>query len=255
MFPVTLGWLIGKLSTQRNDMKTKFIQYIHLVVLATVLSFVTGCGSSNQRSIDLAENVRLEMVRLPNNLWFGKYEVTQLQWKAVIGGNGNRSKFKNPSNPKENVSWDDCQAFLKKLNALPSVKDRGLTFRLPTEEEWVYACRAGATGDYCKLANGTEITKDTLGQIAWFEDNAHGETHPVGQKLPNAFGLYDMHGNVWEWTSTEWTSTVLDECRVILGGSWNCSARDCESFNRDRASPSRESSVLGFRLCAGYRAD
>ena len=85
------------------------------------------------------------------------------------------------------------------LNSMPEVKKSGLTFRLPTEKEWEYACRAASTGDYCKLADGTEITKGTLGDVAWYEDNSGKKTHPVGQKKPNAFGLHDMHGNVLEW--------------------------------------------------------
>ncbi len=130
------------------------------------------------------------------------------------------------------------------------MKKSGLTFRLPTAEEWEFACRAGATGDYCKLANGTEITKDTLGQVAWFDANSGSETHPVGQKQPNAFGLYDMHGNMWEWTST-----AVDELRVDRGGSWCSSAGNCESSFRNGHSPSYRHYDLGFRLCASGKAD
>ena len=112
-----------------------------------------------------------DMVEIPDRcLLMGKYEVTQAQWEAVMGENP--SLFKGADNPVENISWDDCQKFLKKLNEIPSVKESGLTFRLPTEEEWKYACRAGATGDYCKLADGTETSESTLGQVAWFKDNS-----------------------------------------------------------------------------------
>ena len=162
----------------------------------------------------------------------------------------NPSSFKGANNPVENVSWYDCQDFLRKLNALPAVKKSGLLFRLPTEEEWEYACRAGATGKYCLLADGTEMTEDTLGRVAWFKDNADGKTHPVGQKKPNAFGLYDMHGNVWEWTST-----ADGEFRVDRGGGWFSSARFCESSDRLWNSPSDRGYGLGFRLCASGRAD
>ena len=106
-------------------------------------------------------------------------------------------------NPVENVSWNDCQEFLKKLNAMPAIKETGLVFRLPTEEEWEYACRAGSSGDFCRLANGTEITEETVGLIAWCQLNANGKTHPVGQRRPNAFGLYDIYGNVGEWCQDE----------------------------------------------------
>ena len=191
-------------------------------------------------TVFIAKNLVENMVEIPGRSFLmGKYEVTQAQWEAVMGKNP--SGFKGPDNPVENVSWDDCQEFLKKLNALPSVKKSGLVFRLPTEGEREYACRAGATGDYCKLANGTEITKSTLGRVAWFDDNSGGKTHPVGQKLPNAFGLYDMHGNVWEWTSTA-------DGEDRRGGSWHDSARFCESSNRIR--PFAAFATLGFRLCA-----
>ena len=191
----------------------------------------------------------LLMVPIPGkNYRMGKYEVTQALWKAVMGEN--RSWFKGANNPVENVSWDDCQEFLRKLNTLPSVKASGMTFRLPTEEEWEYACRARATGDYCKLASGTEITEDTLGQVAWYTGNSNDRTHPVGQKKPNAFGLYDMHGNVWEWTST--ADGGKRRCR---GGGWCFSGGDCEASNRLRFSPSYRDNYLGFRLCASGRAD
>ena len=213
-----------------------------LVACAVVAGIVCGLSSrkkTNAKAIQLPGGVVLEMQLIPSGLWFGKYEVTQAQWESVMG-----------NNPVELVSWDECQEFLEKLNAFPSVKKSGLTFRLPTEEEWEYACRAGATGDYCKLANGTEITKDTLGQVAWFNDNSDDQTHPVGRKQPNAFGLYDRHGNVMEWTST-----ADGENRVLRGGGWRNSAWICESSLRSRDSPSHRDRYLGFRLCASGRAD
>ena len=120
--------------------------------------------------------------------------------------------------------------------------------------------RAGATGKYCKLADGTEITEDTLGEVAWFADNSGYETHPVGQKEPNAIGLYDMHGNVWEWTATacdeDGTVDVADGGnRVFRGGSWISSARDCGSSARGLSSPSYRRRTIGFRLCASGRAE
>ena len=212
------------------------------------------------KSVSLSGSVVIELRSVPGNLWFGQYEVTQAQWEAVMGENP--SRFKGANNPVEEVSWDDCQEFLKKLNALPSVKKNGLTFRLPTDAEWEAACRAGATGKYCLLADGTEITEDTLGRVAWFKDNADSKTHPVGQKKPNAFGLYDMHGNVWEWCQEELETVAswakgksYEHDRVFRGGCWLGSAGYCESSNRDGVSPSNRFIHLGFRVCASGRAD
>ncbi len=176
----------------------------------------------------------------------GKYEVTQAQWQAVMGENP--SHFKGWNNPVENVSWDDCQEFLKKLNALPAVKESGLVFRLPTAKEWEYACRAGSKGDYCKLADGTEITGRTLGEVAWYEDNSSRKTHPVGQKKPNAFGLYDMHGNVWEWCEDR--SSGGDSHRVGRGGCWYYDSSGCTAGARCSSAPGRRDFNLGFRLAA-----
>ena len=234
--------------------------FLFALLCATVLS--AGCGSesssessssksSSPKSIQIAPGVSLEMVRLPNGIWMGRTEVTQAQWEAVMGENP--SHFRGLENPVETVSWDDCQEFLRRLNALPSVKDSGLTFQLPTEEEWEYACRAGATGALCLLVDEmdeTVFTYDTLGQVAWFEHNSGEKSHPVGQKKPNAFGLYDMHGNVWEWTST-----VDGEIRVCCGGSWYDMALDCSSSTRDFYSSDSRRDSFGFRLCADGRAN
>ena len=198
--------------------------------------------------VPVSESVAIKLRSVPGNLWFGQYEVTQAQWETVMGDNP--SKYKDPDNPVETVSWDDCQEFLEELNAIPSVKKTGLVFRLPTDAEWEAACRAGATGDYCLMADGTEITEGTLGEVAWFGSNSDGKTHPVGQKKPNAFGLYDIHGNVWEWTST-----AVGEVRILRGGGWFDSAWGCESSDRVRFSASRRFGNLGFRLCADGGAD
>ena len=229
-----------------------------LFAAALCAAFATSCGSSSSkaalawkgesRSVSISDPVAIDLRSVPGPLWFGKTEVTQAQWEAVMGDNP--SRFKNPDNPVEQVSWSDCQWFLERLNALPAVKESGLTFRLPTEEEWERACRAGATGDYCLLADGTEITESTLGQVAWFRDNSDETTHPVGQKKPNAIGLYDMHGNVWEWTNT-----AVGVYRVYRGGCWFYTARLCGSSFRDRGSPSYRDDLLGFRLCASGRAE
>jgi len=224
---------------------------------------------------DPVERLIAEMVQIPGrDFRMGKYEVTQAQWEAVMGENP--SYFKGADHPVENVSWDDCQAFLEKLNAHPVARASGLVFRLPTEEEWETACRAGSTNDFCRLADGTEITEATLGRVAWFDENLStrprwlarflafaerlvdrvrevdwGETlshKPVGRKEPNAWGLYDMHGNVWEWTETK--DREDGEFRVLRGGGWYNSARRGEFSRRQWDSLAFPYKGWGFRLCA-----
>lgn len=208
-----------------------------------ILSWVTEL-----KIIIVSDSVEIQLQSVPGNLWFGITEVTQAQWEAVMGENP--SAFQRPNNPVEQVSWNDCQKFLRKLNTLPAVKETGLTFRLPTELEWELACRAGAMGDYCRLADGTEITGGTLGLVAWFDDISNSETHPVGQKLSNAFGLYDMLGNVWEWTSTKEGAFC-----IYRGGSWYDSLADDKSSSRDWKKPSDLGFNIGFRLCASGKAN
>lgn len=187
------------------------------------------------------------MVAIPGkNFKIGKYEVTQKEWMVVMGNNP--SKFKNPSNPVELVSWYDCQKFIRKLNAMPEVKALGLSFRLPTEREWEYACRAGSNGRYCKLVDGTDIAEGTLDEVAWYEDNSGGKTHPVGLKKPNAFGLYDVHGNVWEWCQD--LDEVFNSARVSRGGGWGSGSRYCAAGNRYYYYPDDRRGSLGFRLAA-----
>ena len=196
------------------------------------------------------------LVDIPGkNYKMSRFEVSQIQYETIVGANP--SRFKDPERPVEQVSWEDCQLFLKMLNSVPVVKESGLTFRLPTQKEWVYACLAGANEQYCKLENGTEITADTLGQIAWIEENSGGQTHPVGQKMPNAFGLYDMYGNVREWCRDEYNGETWvmgrlcdsrDFERVNVGGGWSDWHDD--SSSEYWCSRSKRHDALGFRLCA-----
>ena len=184
------------------------------------------------------------------DFWMGKFEVTQEQWESVMGTRP--SYFKNkPKNPVENVLWNDCQEFIRKLNDLSATKESGLTFRLPTEEEWETACRAGApkSEDYCKLADGTQITESNLSRVAWFYKNWDDGPTEVGKnREPNAWGLYDMHGNVWEWTQT-----ADGVGRVNRGGSFISSAADCGAGGRNWDTPDYRDGNLGFRLAASGR--
>ncbi len=199
----------------------------------------------------LPGGVELEMVYIEcesQGFWIGKYEVTQGQWDAVMGNNP--SGFKGADLPVENVSWNDCHDFIRKLNALPEVKKSGWKFRLSTELEWEYACRAGSTGNYCKLADGTDITDDSLDEVAWYNGNSTLKTHPVGKKKPNAFGLYDMSGNVWEWCEDRYCSG--DSQRVFRGGSCGRDSGDCRASFRGYGIPDDRANSLGFRLAATH---
>ena len=187
-------------------------------------------------------------VTLTKPFYLGKYEVTQEQWEKVMGSNP--SRFKGAKNPVEQVSWTDCQSFVAKLQE----KVPGQTFRLPTEAEWEYACRAGTTGDYC-YGDG----EGSLAEYAWYKSNAKNTTHPVGEKKPNAWGLYDMHGNVWEWCADwygDYSATAVDDPqgsssgshRMIRGGSWVNSAYGCLVANRCADYPARSGIIIGFRV-------
>jgi len=189
-------------------------------------------------------------VTITKPFYLGKYEVTQEQWEAVMGSNP--SHFKGPKNPVEQVSWADCQQFLVKLNA--KTGGRGGKFVLPTEAQWEYACRAGSTGKFCFGDDEKQ-----LGEYAWYDENSEDKTHPVGEKRPNAFGLYDMHGNVWEWCQ-DWYETYGAEAvtdprcpetgsfRVYRGGGWNRNARCCRSAYRFGFTPGIRDDDLGFRV-------
>ena len=196
---------------------------------------------------EIIKDLIANMVAIPGkNFKMGKYEVTQPQWLVVMGENP--SRFKGAGRPVECVSWNDCKKFLEKLNAMPEVRASGLTFRLPSEEEWKYACRAGGTGDFCRLADGSEITSGTLDKVAWYKANSGEMTHSVGRKMPNAFGLYDMHGNVWEWC--EDLCRVGGSGRVFRGGGWGIFYGSCTAGYLNCYDPGRSSSRLGFRLAA-----
>ncbi|HUT94002.1 MAG TPA: SUMF1/EgtB/PvdO family nonheme iron enzyme [Thermoguttaceae bacterium] len=192
-------------------------------------------------------------VRITRPFYLGKYEVTQAQWEAVMGSNPSRFTD-DPSHPVEQVSWDDVQPFLAKLNE--SRKSQGMKFALPTEAQWEYACRAGTTTAWhC----GNDEAK--LQEYAWFNMNSGGKTHPVGELLANGFGLYDMLGNAWEWCADWYGAEYYAQSpaddpsgpsagshRVHRGGGWLYHARRCRSANRDYNSPDYRRDYLGFRL-------
>ena len=220
------------------------------------------------------------IVTLTKGFWLGKYEVTQKQWQSVMGNNP--SYFKSDDRPVENVSWEDCQEFVKKVNA-----QLNCGARLPTEAEWEYACRAGTD---TSLPNGENLVVlgdnngRGLNSIAWYGGNSsvgfelsngydcsgwkdkefagsRAGTHPVGRKAVNKWGFHDMIGNVWEWCQ-DWydkdyyskspdkdpCNTASGDCRVLRGGSWGNIARLCRSAFRFGYDPGYRSDDCGFRL-------
>ena len=180
-----------------------------------------------------------------SSFYMGETEVTQALWKAVMGTNP--SYFKGDNLPVENVSWNDCQEFIRKLNGLT-----GKNFRLPTEAEWEYAARGGNQSNGYKYAGSNNI-----GSVAWYADNSG--THAVRGMSPNELGLYDMSGNVWEWCS-DWKDSYSSgsqtnpkgpssgSYRVLRGGSWGSLAENCRVSNRSDYGPVRRRGSDGFRL-------
>ncbi|MCL2073318.1 MAG: SUMF1/EgtB/PvdO family nonheme iron enzyme [Marinilabiliaceae bacterium] len=166
--------------------------------------------------------------------YIGKFEVTQEQWQAIMGSNP--SNFKGSNLPVENVSWNDVQEFINKLNART-----GRNYRLPTEAEWEYAARGG------NLTKGYEYSgSNSVNDVAWYTENSGSSTKTVGTKKPNELGIYDMSGNVWEWCQDWYDSS--NQYRVIRGGSWNRGAAYGRVSYRHDTTPSYRSNNLGFRL-------
>ncbi len=186
----------------------------------------------------------MKMIAIPGkNYSIGETTVTQKEWREVMGTEPWKEMSyvaEGDDYPAVYVSWHDAVEFCKKLSDI-----EGKAYRLPTEAEWEYACRAGATTAYYFSDNATELDK-----YAWFDENAWcaGEkyAHRVAQKLPNKFGLYDMHGNVWEWCD----DLFDQEYRVLRGGSWSSYSDGCSSWYRNYCTPGDRDYVIGFRLAS-----
>ena len=190
-------------------------------------------------------------VKINEPFYLGTCPVTQREWKAVMGSNP--SYFKGDDLPVVEVSWNDVQEFIRKLNE----KEGTDKYRLPSEAEWEYACRAGTTTRY---SFGDSESK--LGDYEWYDGNSDDKIHPVGKKKPNPYGLYDVHGTVREWVQDElhsdYAGTPTDGSawesgdgvdRVFRGGSWNSPAGDCRSAHRDGGDPGFfNPRTIGFRI-------
>jgi formylglycine-generating enzyme required for sulfatase activity len=261
--------------TQRLSVVVFAAIVLSLVALAFFLRRGSAAGP-DRLMLDLGGGVTMELVRIPagsfvmgddkgfdneqpphqvtisRDFYIGKYEVTQAQWTAVMGTNPSGQKAS--SLPVEMVSWDDAEAFVERLSS-----QTGHDLRLPTEAEWEHACRAGTTTRYYF---GDD--EGDLGNYAWAASNSEGSIHPVGQKLPNAWGLYDTLGNVWEWCS-DWydedhyrQSTALDpagpasgEARVLRGGGYLLRDMSVRCATRGHHPPELRFRDLGFRVAAG----
>jgi len=190
-------------------------------------------------------------VTLSKPYYLGVTEVTNGQWKRVMGSVPSHWKYSEL--PVESITWEDAREFCQKLSALPQERQAGRVYRLPTEAEWEYACRARSATQY-SFGDDEAFLVDH----AWYFHQG-GEAHPVGQKTPNAWGLFDMHGNVSEWCSdwygdygrgaaTDPLGPMNASTRVLRGGNWRCAAVACRSASRAQLDPSGRSSYLGFRL-------
>ena len=204
-------------------------------------------GATAEQGSDASEDEKpTHQVTLPS-YYIGKTEVTQALWQAVMGSNP--SDFKGSNLPVENVSWEDCQTFIRKLNALTDKN-----FRLPTEAEWEFAARGGNFSRGYKYSGS-----NTLSHVAWYADNSADKPHPVATKAPNELGIYDMSGNVYEWcidwygdysSSVQCNPTGPDSGsdRVHRGGSWFSLPRNCCVSFRFSNTPSDGSDCIGLRL-------
>jgi formylglycine-generating enzyme required for sulfatase activity len=211
-------------------------------------------GSPDSEKDRKADEGPQHEVTISKPFYLGVFEVTQEQYEQIIGKNP--SNFKGSDNPVESVSWEDATAFCKMLS-----DKTGRTVRLPTEAEWEYACRAGTrTAHFC----GDDASK--LGDFAWFNQNSERKTHPVGQRKPNAFGLYDMHGNVWEWCGDWYADSYANAKnqdptgpdsgtqRVLRGGCWYYIPRGCRSAHRGGLTPDGRNYSIGFRVAVDLPA-
>ena len=219
--------------------------------------FWMGCG---ERETACGDDEKPRHQLRVNGFWMGKYEVTQAQWQAVMGRNP--SHFNGADRPVDSVSWNDAQEFLNELNAAWANSRSPAQFRLPSEAEWEYAARAGTQTAY---SFGDDPAQ--LGDYAWFDGNSGNQTHSVGQLKPNAFGLYDMHGNVWEWVAdtfhdnyagaptdgSAWGNLGDGKAKLLRGGSWDNAPLCCRSAFRYRVDPAYRSLDFGARVVVGAR--
>ena len=218
------------------------------LVLIPSGSFRMG-GDKKLEQAEDHENPR-HMVKISKSFLMGKYAVTQQQWSQILDNNPSESI--DDTKPVERVSWYDVQMFIEELNKREATD----SYRLPTEAEWEYSARAGSESTY---TYGRDT--NTLSQYAWYRNNSDGKTHPVGQLNPNAWGLYDMHGNIHEWCQDWFDRNYYSQsppndpwgpskglAKALRGGDWGSEDWYCRCASRSLSSPDRRSNRLGFRL-------
>lgn len=201
--------------------------------------FLMGAAVDDKEAYDWERPAHMVTI---DDFYISRYEVTQALWEAVMGTNP--SNFRNPSLPVEMVSYYECLYFIHRLNEMTGNR---YNFRLPTEQEWEYAARGGRNSQGYKYSGG-----DDLEQVACCDANAGGMTHEVATKRANELGLYDMTGNVWEWTSSDWrldyNSEIDSSCHVIRGGSWINGTGISRVTYRSHVVPVFQDYYLGLRL-------
>ncbi|EKD55866.1 MAG: hypothetical protein ACD_59C00014G0003 [uncultured bacterium] len=217
--------------------------------MVKILAGTFQMGSQDNEPGRSSDEGPVHTVNITNDFYIGKYEITQGQWKAIMSGNNPSSAKLGDNYPVESVTWNDCQNFINNINTYYSNYGQ---FRLPTEAEWEYACRASTTTPYYW---GSTISDNYF----WYSDNSGNTLHPVGQKSPNSFGLYDMSGNVWEWcndwygnyasiSSSNPSGPASGTYRVFRSGGWSSGASHCRSAKRFPGDPASSGRSGGFRI-------
>jgi formylglycine-generating enzyme required for sulfatase activity len=269
---------IRLLRDEEPAMRNSDIEELEQMDISAVPSLI-GPNTPEEKTIDMGNGITMEFVLIPAGefdmgspvtetdrendeypvhriqisrpFYMGKYEVTQEQYYVVA--KYKPSRFKQEGRPVENVSWDQAVRFCRKLSEMKEG-----TYRLPTEAEWEYACRAGSQD---RFYFGFDPEYSQIEKYTWYSENSDSATHPVGEKKPNSFGLYDMHGNVsewcWDWYAADSYSNSKrvdppgpqhGKSRVLRGGSWHHKARDCRSASRDDCEPVYIQNYVGFRV-------
>ena len=252
-----LSKIISDLGTQLQKMKEgqsavgekPLVHPILQQIINNMICVESGCfimGATEEQENPESDEKPISTITIAS-FAINKYEVTQAEWEFVM--QDNPSTFRGGKFPVDNVTWEECQTFINRLNVLT-----GMKFRLPTEAEWEFAARGGVHSQGCQFAGSNRVE-----DVAWCTLNSENASHPVGQKLPNELGLYDMSGNVWEWcqdwfaeysevTKTNPLGPSTGVLRVLRGGSWLSTCRSCRVSNRHYYAPNDRDNNIGIRL-------